>query len=204
VESIAFHYSDITSDTLPTQWRSTTISTLFLHTTAKLSTIIYNMVINRAQLDAIKYVYTRMARKSIKPSDLQAKEVTSYLHAIYDPYKVSGPQFFYTEDQYGMPVAKIPNVDGVDTFCTVTGSNSWCWLDATRTGPICRFSKHSCDPNASIDHGRCGLQNRISYVYTLREIKKGQKKARLPMTTIGFLRVTRAFVGLHNARIHSG
>jgi hypothetical protein len=53
------------------------------------------------------------------------------------------------------------------------GPRPMCWLHATRTGSAFRFMTHHCDPNAMIDHGRCGLHNRILYVYPLEDIPEG-------------------------------
>lgn len=50
-----------------------------------------------------------------------------------------------------------------------------CWLDATEKGSIFRFANHSCDPNASVDQGQCGIHNRILYVYTLKDIEEGEQ-----------------------------
>tara|TARA_R110002003_G_scaffold215_2_gene16431 strand:- start:145 stop:987 length:843 start_codon:yes stop_codon:yes gene_type:complete len=50
-----------------------------------------------------------------------------------------------------------------------------CWLDATHTGSIFRFMNHHCDPNAAINAGRCGMHNRILYVYTLRDIAQREQ-----------------------------
>lgn len=54
------------------------------------------------------------------------------------------------------------------------GTQAICWLDATKRGSIFRFMNHSCSPNARVEHGRCGMHNRIMYVYTLKDIEEGE------------------------------
>jgi hypothetical protein len=49
------------------------------------------------------------------------------------------------------------------------------WLDATNKGSIFRFMNHSSDAKTKFVQGRCGIHNRIMYVYTTRDIKKGDE-----------------------------
>lgn len=50
-----------------------------------------------------------------------------------------------------------------------------CWLDANRRGSIFQFMNHSCDPNARVSPGRCGVHNRVLYVYSTRPILRGEQ-----------------------------
>ena len=45
------------------------------------------------------------------------------------------------------------------------------WVNSTRRGSVFRFMNHSCDPNALVEQGRCGMHSRILYVYALRDIE---------------------------------
>jgi hypothetical protein len=58
-----------------------------------------------------------------------------------------------------------------------TGDNAGVvgWINATTKGSIFRFMNHSCNANAEMKQGRCGLHHRIMYVYTLRDIKQDQE-----------------------------
>jgi hypothetical protein len=49
------------------------------------------------------------------------------------------------------------------------------WLDATHKGSIFRFMNHSCDSNTKMKQGRCGIHNRIMYIYTTKNIQKGDQ-----------------------------
>ncbi|KAF1848106.1 SET domain-containing protein [Cucurbitaria berberidis CBS 394.84] len=52
---------------------------------------------------------------------------------------------------------------------------STAWLDATYTGSVCRFFNHSCNFNAQLVEGICGMKHRIVYVETTRTIEIGEE-----------------------------
>ncbi|KAH6073871.1 hypothetical protein HBI65_240150 [Parastagonospora nodorum] len=84
---------------------------------------------------ALKVIAARVKRQSMESSDLSTDDITDYLRKIYDPKMVSSPRYFYSQDEYGMPIAKIPNANNSGVFCTVADSNTFearDWMKANK------------------------------------------------------------------------
>lgn len=73
---------------------------------------------------ALKVIPARAKRQSIESSDLSSADITYILRKIYDPTMVSGRPHFYSQDEYGMSIAKIPNAYDPNIFCTVAETNT--------------------------------------------------------------------------------
>jgi hypothetical protein len=63
--------------------------------------------------------------KQVDATKLFEDEITDILSKLYDP-NISGPHFFYHQDQRGMPIARtITMVDGTEVICTVAKTNKF-------------------------------------------------------------------------------
>jgi hypothetical protein len=82
------------------------------------------MVPKPTQQYVLDRLANRMAKQNLHSSDLSTSEINNILRQIYDPKKLSGPRFFYSQNKYGLLIAKIPNMGGNNIFCTVADTNS--------------------------------------------------------------------------------
>ncbi|KAH7079803.1 hypothetical protein FB567DRAFT_418957, partial [Paraphoma chrysanthemicola] len=49
------------------------------------------------------------------------------------------------------------------------------WIDATCTGSVTRHINHSCNPKCGLFEGRCGMQCRVIYVWSISDIAQGEE-----------------------------
>jgi hypothetical protein len=112
---------------------------------------VVNMNSKRTQDEMYDQIMADLAKCKIKWTDLSTSEVTDILSKIYDP-TLSGPRFFYHQDEYGMPLAKISTlVDGTEIFCTVAETNTFAPQDWAKEPRPQGFSGKTWPPER-LDH----------------------------------------------------